>query len=154
MVEDELFAVQHGPEEVLEGLLLVFDGIELAEHAGASGVLADAAFAASITRNENREVFRIRAARKSGQSPPAASPLRGDSPAPAAKVEAIPPPLPLPRAKAAPPAAPPAATPHETSPKGADAAATAERAPKTDKPKRQRRRIIPPPPPRNKQRAR
>jgi hypothetical protein len=37
-----------------------------------SGVLREAAFAASITRNENRDIFRIRAARKDG--PPSNAP--------------------------------------------------------------------------------
>ena len=37
-----------------------------------SGVLTEAAFAASLTRNENREIFRIRATRKDRLPPPSA----------------------------------------------------------------------------------
>jgi len=56
-----------------------------------SGVLTGASFASSITRADNREQFRIRAARRSGPlrpeaaaPPPAGPPASGHSPAPAA----------------------------------------------------------------------
>jgi Tfp pilus assembly protein PilN len=47
-----------------------------------SGVLTGSAFAASIARVENREVFRIRAARQDRGAPPPASPAGGAPPNP------------------------------------------------------------------------
>ena len=70
---DEEFVQLTGQAESAAPLLGLLDN---------SGVLTGASFSSSITRNENREVFRIRAARRSGTRAPANLP---DAHAPAHK---------------------------------------------------------------------
>jgi Tfp pilus assembly protein PilN len=64
-----------------------------------SGVLTESAFAASLTRSENREIFRIRATRKDRLPPPSAA---APGP-PAISVQGAPPVAPPPAAAPVPP---------------------------------------------------